>query len=1094
MTSQEFPYEIIEEFIRGGCSIIYKVKPRESDMSNPDDCQFVLKTMSVSDDDPQSYQRFYMEWEFLRAYPHPNLVKVKEYFKDWHGRPAYVMEWVDGHTWADYFRDINPLDDLQNFLHVCKQLCDALDYIHNYQIIHRDLKPQNVLVNRQKVLKLIDFGIMKVADLTLYADRNTFMGSAYYVAPEGISGEQVNHTADIFALGVMLYDLFTGVKPFQGHTLGETIYQRLAKKPKPPSQLADLPEELDGIILKMLDREPRNRQQSSTQIFEDLEKVFGKFVPEITSDEMPDIDVLTKGPFFHSNLLKDCRTHLRTNHLLYIKGDQGSGKTTIVENLCSRQFGDVLRLDCHAESRELSFMEVILKSLKISSSQQRELKQWMEILGSVIPALRWPTVNGKQTISPSTVLSAFKRLLQASTSKTVLLIEDLHNASPTLLRFVVQLACQVKEAEHINLILTTQAYLSDVANLTACFEVGLPDTINLIDYLTAQFSNCQVPLDLAETLVTIAGPNLSRFMRTVQRAEKRGSLLIRNGVLEMADDFVKANTERSEHRPELQLFSSAQIACLEWVALCPEVDVNTLLKVADMELTALSATIDLASNLGLFEFQSSAADGFLWRNEQVQDALSSSLSKAEKTRRYSTLARTIEAESQMFLSYSPPLWLVLCRLFQQAGELEKAAHYGLKYAHYCSQTANYQPVRDILSPFISLPIFQGNQEFWSMLAMANKDVDIKESLIFAKKALKISEKPEILALLGILEHEAGSYAQARSHLESALSKHQLEGLDPQYTAQLLPILISLGQTDNAKSLFSQLDAKLKGRNDLFATNTLLLAKVRLLQAQPQKVITTIKEIQQEVLSQTKRVFQAWCCRAYQQRFDFNGALNELEQLEKEVERRHFFEEALFLFLNFDKSVHLKNLISLFHETEREDAHLKPLDPLFQLASHILVHDPKAHPFEKVVSVLQTLKQDSSSWLALIATRLELTLSEEFLTAVIDLLVTSAGSFARGQMPRLRSLLALKRGEYTQSISHLEEAAVLAHKNGLIMEQLRILALHELLAKKQGSIGPLQLPDIQPILNQPAVSQFIKGQYKANFTNLVENMPDKAHRL
>lgn len=1079
MTSQDFPYEIIEEYVRGGCSVIYKIKPREIQLLEDDQIQYVLKTMSVADNDPQSYQRFYMEWEFLRAYPNPNLVKVKEYFKDWHGRPAYVMEWVEGQTWQAYFRDRAPMDDLQNFLNVSKQLCDALDFIHKHQIIHRDLKPQNVLVNKDDVVKLIDFGIMKVADLTMYTHRNTFMGSAYYVAPEGISGEQVNHTADIFALGVMLYDLFTGVKPFQGHTLGETIYQRLAKKPQAPSQLADLPEELDEIILRMLDREPRNRQQSCTEVFAALQQVFGRFVPDATADDLPEIDVLTKGPFFHGKLLKDCRKRLGNENLLFLTGMEGTGKTTLVENLCSRAFDEVLRLDCHSTATELSFMEAILKNMRIPSSQHRELKQWMEILGSVIPGLRWPTPHASQPISPGVVQTAFRKILTSMQSQTVVIIEDLHLANQSLQRFVCQLAtiAAKKDNAHYSLILTSQVPLPEVDALVPAFEVQFPDILFLTDYLKSQFGGCPISIDVVQQLADYSSDNIASFVRLVQRSKAMGKLVIEDGVLTILGDLNDSEDNQGEAPPELKDFTKPEINALSWVALCPEVDVQTLRKVSGLEMAALGPLLERVNRLGLLEFQSSASDGFSWRNHEIKDYLISSLVAEERTSRYHTLAKTIEDQSRMFLSYSPPLWLVLCRLYQQAGDDQKASQYALDYARYCSQTANYGPVREILSPFISLPHFQKNQEFWSMLAMANKDEDIKGALHFAKKAAKIQEAPATLALLAILEYESGSYGQARNYLSSVMSKSQVAQLDVQYTAQLMPILMSLGQIKPAQSLYSVLNGKLKGRNDLFATNTLLLARARLLQPWPRRMVNEITKVKQELLPQTRRTLNAWCCRAYAELFDFEAALAEMNRLDPEQQSPEYFQEALFLFLFFDKPSHMRNLISLFRESERDDERYQYLAPVFHLATKALVKDPNVYDFEHVLQSLAPLKQNQSSWLALITTHLGLApLGEGFLAGVLDTLQVAAEPFARYQIPRLRTWLEIKRGEQIQPRLFMVEAANVARDRGLISEQLRLYALHRYLATNLGGIPALNLPDLEKILESSNVKQFINAQY------------------
>ncbi len=271
MRSREFPYEVVEELIRGGSSALYKIRPRKQHASRAG--KYVLKSLSVALNSQKSREHFYMEYEFLRAYPHRNLVAVKEYFPDWHGRPAYVMEWVRGHTWQGYWEGRDASAEWRRFLFLFQQLCEVLDYVHGHQIVHQDLKPSNILISERDVLKLIDFGIMKVADLVPAERRRTFMGSAFYMAPEVVAGGSVTRAADMFALGVMLYELFTRAKPFEGLGREETLHRRMVEDVAPPSALVPALKPLDRVVLKMLDRQPHRRYASGRQLLADLKRV-----------------------------------------------------------------------------------------------------------------------------------------------------------------------------------------------------------------------------------------------------------------------------------------------------------------------------------------------------------------------------------------------------------------------------------------------------------------------------------------------------------------------------------------------------------------------------------------------------------------------------------------------------------------------------------------------------------------------------------------------------------------------------------------------------------------------------------------------------
>jgi len=1081
----EFPYEIIEEYVRGGCSVIYKIKPR-NELLEDADRKFVLKTMSVQDDDPQSVQRFYMEYEFLRAYGHPNLVEVKDYFPDWHGRPAYVMEWVEGYTWQDYWADRPPLEDPRLFLHIFGQLCRVIDYIHKHQIIHRDLKPQNVLISNDDVLKLIDFGIMKVADLTLYTHRNTFMGSAYYVAPEGISGEPVGNTADIFSLGVMLYDLFTGMKPFQGHTLGETIYQRLAKKPQPPSQIADVPKALDGIILKMMERDPHQRQPNCAAVFEQLEAVFGRFEPTATV-EGPEIDILTKSLLLHGPFLSTCERQLRERHTLYICGPESSGKTTIVENLTARMKApSVLRLDCRSGSNEMEIIEIILRHLSVPTSVNRSLGKWKEILAAALPGLLWPAPDNEQSLNPSTIRSAFKQVMLAVNKQAILVVEDLQEASPSLISFMQFLAQLAASRENPNLFAVVTA-VRPIANFTAAgkpLTVSFPDTLSLSEYLSGHFGGCRIPVELTENLVEMSGRNLGKLVRMIGPLEASGRLSIESGVLTLSPatsaNTVPVSTGRETSVPaELEGFGEDELNHLAWLALCPDgIDMNILKSVTRTDIATLGTTIDKAGAADLLEFQSSVTEGFRWKNAEVKRYLVNALSNEEKLERFLELARTIERESKPFLPYSPPLWLILCRLYQQAGNDDEAADYAFRYAKHCAQTANYEPVRNLLSQFIPLPRFQDNQELWCMLALANRETDVGQALYYAKKALKIGENIEVLALLAILEFAGENPARTKVCVHKVFAKGGIENLDIQYAAQLMPILMQLGETENAGKLYQSLVNKLKGRDDLFATNTLVLAEMQYVQTDPQKVLDTVAGLHQELLPQTRHAVDLIRCRAHQQLFQYDEAIAVLEGLETEEGDPEHYREWLYLYLMFGRMTEVKHLCSTWQRRAEHLPSLARLKPLFDLVTEILVGDPKVYDLDYLISSIEEAELDRSSWLALLVSLLDFWIAEaDLIDGVIAIIETAAVADARHHLERLFLISKLKRNRFDHIAEELSAAAEHARQHHLLTERLRLFALARLISA-QGWAEPrpdFDFPD--GFLDRPAVRQFIAQQYR-----------------
>ncbi|CAM2070329.1 Non-specific serine/threonine protein kinase [Sulfidibacter corallicola] len=1081
---QNFPYEVIGEFVRGGCSIIYKIKgPKGSDQEGK---QFVLKTMDMSDEEPQGPQRFYMEYEFLRAYPHSNLIEVKEFFPDWEGQPAYVMEWVEGDTWQNFWKKRTLFDSLPSFLNLFKQLCDVLDFVHKHQIIHRDLKPQNILISRKEVLKLIDFGIMKVADMTMYTHRNTFMGSAYYVSPEGISGEQVAHTADIFAVGVMLYDLFTGMKPFKGPTLGETIYQRLVKKPQPPSQIADTPEELDPIILKMLSRDPRHRQQSCGEIYRDLERVLRSFSPTQQVTEHPKIDVLTRGPLLHGNFIQNLKDIWLKHRMLYLKGEPSSGKTTIVENLCSEVFGESpVRLECRQGTNILEFMEMILQHIKIPHDKPH-LNPWKEILATALPRLQWPSPGQYQELSHSTILTAFLRVFFAVEEVCVIAVERLHECSSNLAQFIVQLAQSITSSanKNIYMVLTTQKHQTEFSAIGPPIAVEVPDVIALSDYLVARFGPCASSVELTTQLLKTAHQNVGRFIEVVDEFRTSGKLAVRDGVLVMQqspNESILLGTPDpnvSTMPMNLKEFNTRQLEALLWVALCPDgIDLNLLTKLTGANYEEISSTIETADKLNFLDFQSSTTEGFRWKNEKVRHYLTSSLPPDERARKYGLLAETIENETRNYLTHSPPLWFMLSRLYQQAENDTKASQYALNYARYCFQNANYEPIRKYLSLFIPLPQFQNNLEFWSMLALAYKSTDSPQALYFARKALKINRNVHTLSLAAILEFQCGNHGEAHGFIHQVFAQPNFRDLSIHYASLLQPILMAFNEYEKSQVLFTLLYEKLKSRQDPFATNTLVTAKIRLLQPYPAKLVHAVGKVQGDLLPQTQRRLHQWCSLAHQELFEYDLALDNLHARELEADGDlHYYRNLMFLYLNFRKFVEVKKLVSNFSHTCEKYPRLKQLEPLFQLSTEIVVRDPNTFDFTHLCISLQDAKLDLSSWLALIISTLDFNLvSGELVEQVLSQLEAAAIPWAQHQIPRFRVMAAIKTKRYNALERLWEKALQRLQDFNLVMERVRLVALYQYMQNNHIPLPKQTIMLPHAIMERPETAHFLRGE-------------------
>lgn len=212
--------------------------------------------------------------EILASYgvSHPNVVRAYEYLRDGE-LVAYTMEFVGGGDLAERLtsHERMPIADIIRFL---SQMAAGVQAIHDAGIVHRDLKPENILLTNEGNVKITDFGIARNRHGPKLTEHGGVVGTIDYVAPEYMLRSQVDWRSDIYALGILAYEMVTGESPFRGDSVYATMTKRLKTDPEPPSKLrADCPSELDRIILKAMQREPENRYQAGMEMFFELQKL-----------------------------------------------------------------------------------------------------------------------------------------------------------------------------------------------------------------------------------------------------------------------------------------------------------------------------------------------------------------------------------------------------------------------------------------------------------------------------------------------------------------------------------------------------------------------------------------------------------------------------------------------------------------------------------------------------------------------------------------------------------------------------------------------------------------------------------------------------
>ncbi len=214
---------------------------------------------------------------------HPNVVQVYDFgTDDASQRQFIVMEHVEGESCAELLRDHGALDP-EAVVDICVQACRGLDYAHRNGVVHRDVKPGNLLRNREGVVKLADFGIAKATEDSDITRVGSVIGTAAYLSPEQARGESAGPAADLYALGVVAYQLATARLPYQGASLTDLARQQEAGPPTAVHQVqAGFPEALSLAIARALHRDPAGRYSSAAEMERALEQALQGVAPPQT--------------------------------------------------------------------------------------------------------------------------------------------------------------------------------------------------------------------------------------------------------------------------------------------------------------------------------------------------------------------------------------------------------------------------------------------------------------------------------------------------------------------------------------------------------------------------------------------------------------------------------------------------------------------------------------------------------------------------------------------------------------------------------------------------------------------------------------------
>ena len=423
----------------------------------------------------ESVLRFKTEAEVLQSFEHPSIVQYVDFFHEG-SIYALVMECLDAPTLSEYLRHHSPMP-IPHIWKLLESLTEALVYLHEKKKVHHDLKSSNLLflpcASNTVQIKILDFGLSHL----LSVSRNTAIGTLAYMAPEqtGLLHKIIDHRADLYALGVMLYEAATGALPFQNEDPALLMHQHVAQRPVPPIDLRPkLSPVINAIILKLLQKDPEDRYRTTRGLLRDIEK----FQRIIAQKKTLNVDMVLGEEDYWDNLPSEfpfigrskemelCRSvlaHVKSTQrasVLIIEGISGIGKTRVLqefynelcvqEELCwfYKNLKDEANIPFTFFRKQFQNISRYLKGIP-ESEQFKTIRRFQELLGrrfslflELIPDLKsWVEEDTEEKVSWDKedyheVIQETLKMVTQHVSPMIILLDDFHNLDTASYEFL----------------------------------------------------------------------------------------------------------------------------------------------------------------------------------------------------------------------------------------------------------------------------------------------------------------------------------------------------------------------------------------------------------------------------------------------------------------------------------------------------------------------------------------------------------------------------------------------------------------------------------------------------------------------------------
>jgi predicted Ser/Thr protein kinase len=455
-------YRLDAEIGRGGMGVVYRAHDMLLDRT------VAVKVLTRRGLGSQGRARLLREAQAAAKLNHPNIVTVYD-AGETDGLPFIVMEYIPGASLHD-----QPPAEIERIVSVAQQLCAALGHAHEHGIIHRDLKPENVILEADGTVKLMDFGLARSREASRLTQEDALVGTTFYLAPEQALGAELDGRADLYALGVLSYELLAGRLPFTGDDPLAVISQHLHAPVVPPSTFrTDLPAALEAIVLKLLAKDPAGRFASAGEVALALDGAMAGPQESASFSQSPPTAAVAVLQQLAAGRLVGRQAELGRlrelwslaqaghGHLALISGEPGVGKTRLASELMvvARLNGAlILHGNCYEYEATTPYLPII-EAVRtwVHDQAPAELRDYLNTTAPEILKLA-PEIEAKLgSIAPNAPLSpdeerlrlydGVARLFQklAAGRGMLLFVDDLHWADRGTLHLLHYLLRQLRD-------------------------------------------------------------------------------------------------------------------------------------------------------------------------------------------------------------------------------------------------------------------------------------------------------------------------------------------------------------------------------------------------------------------------------------------------------------------------------------------------------------------------------------------------------------------------------------------------------------------------------------------------------------------------